>query len=77
MISEYLVDPGIAEGAGLQEVLIAAMKREQYSVEFYNGLERAMTDGPGRQFCRKLILAEEGHKAKLEDLYENLFLKED
>jgi rubrerythrin len=75
-ISEYQTDPGISEGAGLQEVLIAAMKREQYSMEFYTEMDHLMLNEAGHQLCRKLILAEEGHKARLEELYETLFLKE-
>ncbi len=76
MISEYLVDPQISEGVGLQEVLITAMKREQYSIEFYTRMEQGMQIESGRQLCRRLIDAEKDHKAKLENLYENIFLKE-
>ena len=76
MISEYLVDPQISEGAGLQEVLITAMKREQYSIEFYTRMEMVIQLETGRQLCRRLVGAERNHKAKIEDLYERLFLKE-
>lgn len=76
-ISEYLADTNLTEGAGLQEVITVAMKREQHSIEFYSGLQKAMKSQPAAQLCGKLVLAEQNHKMKLETFYERYFLKED
>jgi rubrerythrin len=76
MISEYLTDTRFSEGAGLQEVITVAIKREQYSVEFYTGLNEAMKGEDARQLCGKLINEELRHKTKLEKFYDDLFNKE-
>lgn len=76
MLSEYLIETTISADAGIQDVLTAAMKREQHSIEFYAKMDQVMQNDSGHQLCRKLIGAETNHKAKLEDIYETLFLKE-
>jgi rubrerythrin len=76
MISEYLVDIHLAEEAGLQDVITAAMKREQYSFEFYARMEQAARSEAAKRLCRKLVKAEREHKIKLEILYDDLFYKE-
>jgi rubrerythrin len=77
MISEYLTETQISEGAGLQEVITAAMKRELLSVEFYAKMKLEMNTMAGKQLCEKLIEAERNHKAKLEIFYDDLFNQED
>jgi rubrerythrin len=75
-IGEHLNDINLAEGASLQDVITAAMKREQYSVEFYTGMHDASGDTAVRQLCDQLIQEERSHKARLELFYEDFFLKE-
>jgi rubrerythrin len=75
-ISEYLMDINITEGAGLQDVITVAIKREQSSVEFYININQMTENKAVRQLCEKLIQAERNHKAKLEIFYEGLFYQE-
>jgi rubrerythrin len=76
MISENLVDTNLSEGAGLQDVLTIALKREQNSFQFYSDLRNALKNEAARQLCEKLIHAELNHKMKLETFYDDLFYKE-
>ena len=73
MISEYLTSPDTVEGAGLQEVLILAMKREQQSVEFYSKMMGVMRDKAAKHLCERLVQEELRHKLKLETYYDDLF----
>jgi rubrerythrin len=73
MISEYLASPGTVEGAGLQETLILAMKREQQSVEFYSKMMGVMRDKAAKHLCERLVQEELKHKLKLEIYYDDLF----
>ena len=72
-ISEYLTGPDTAEGVGLQEALILAMKREQQSVEFYSNMMGIMRDEATKHLCEKLVHEELKHKLKLEMYYDDLF----
>lgn len=76
-ISEYLVGSDKLEGAGLQDTLVVAIKREQQSIEFYLKMMEAMKDETAKRLCQRLIQAEIKHKLKLEILYDDLFYSED
>ncbi len=76
MISEYLIDTKIPEQAGLQDVITAAMKREQYSMDFYAKLKQVINSDPGKRLCERLIQEEQKHKTKLETFYDDLFNQE-
>ena len=73
MISEYLAGSDTLEGAGLQDVLISAMKREQQAVEFYSKMMGAMRDKTAKHLCEKLVRMELKHKLTLEIFYDGLF----
>jgi rubrerythrin len=73
MISEYLTGAETLEGAGLQDTLIFAMKREQQSVEFYANMMSAMRNRAAKQLSHRLVSEELKHKLKLEIFYDNLF----
>lgn len=77
MISEYLTGSDTLEGAGLQDVLISAMKREQQAVEFYSNMMGAMRDKPAKHLCEKLVRMELKHKLRLEIFYDDLFYGKD
>lgn len=77
MISEYLVDINLSENAGLQDIITIAMKREQYSIEFYSKMKQAAKSQTARQLCERLIHEELNHKMKLETFYDDLFYQED
>ena len=77
MISEYLKGGESLEGAGLQDTLTFAIKREQQSMAFYTDMMSILRDKTAKQLCLRLTQAELNHKYKLETLYENIFLAED
>ncbi len=75
MISEYLTGGETLEGAGLQDTLIFAMKKEQQSVEFYSRMMGALVDEDAKRVCEGLVHEELKHKLRLETLYDDLFYK--
>jgi rubrerythrin len=76
-ISEYLVGGETLEGAGLQDTLLFALKREQESVEFYSRMMSALREEPAKRLCQSLVTEELRHKLRLELLYDDLFYGED
>lgn len=76
-IAEYLAAPVSLTGAGLQETLAFAVKKEQESVEFYSRMMGAMTKRSAKRLCQKLVHQELEHKLKLEILYDDIFFGED
>jgi rubrerythrin len=76
MLSEHLTGGDTLEGAGLQDTLIYAIKRERQSLEFYANMMGIMRDRAAKALCRRLANAELGHKYLLEKMYDNLFLAE-
>lgn len=77
MLSEYLSSPDTIEGAGLQETLIFALKREQQAIEFYSKMMGVLRDESAKRLCQRFVHEELKHKLKLETLYDNLFYAED
>lgn len=76
-MSEYLTGGETLEGAGLQDTLIFAMKKEQGSVEFYSRMMGTLVDGNAKRICEGLVHDELKHKLRLETLYDDLFYKGD
>ena len=76
-LSDYLRGPETLEGAGLQEVLIFTMKREQQSVAFYSQMMGALRQEKAKMLCSRLAQEELKHKMKLELEYEKLFPERD
>ena len=76
-ISEYLTSADTLEGAGLQDTLVFAMKKEQQAVDFYSRMTGLFRGNSAKSLCRKLVNEEMRHKLKLEVLYDGLFLVED
>ena len=76
-ISEYLTGAETLEGAGLQDTLVFAIKREQQSVEFYAKMMGVMINEAAKHLCERLVREELKHKLKLETLYDSLFYGED
>jgi rubrerythrin len=77
MISEYLTGGETLEGAGLQDTLIFAIKREQQAVEFYSKMMGAMRDETAKRLCERLVHEELKHKLRLEIFYEDLLYREE
>jgi rubrerythrin len=76
MISQYLIDIDISEDASLQDVITAAMKREQHSVEFYLHMKQVLQSPEGQKLSERLAHEELHHKQKLEILYDDLLSQE-
>lgn len=76
-ISDYLTGGDSLEGAGLQDTLIFAMKREQQAAEFYSQMMSMMRGKDAKLLCQRLAQEELKHKLKLETLYDDLFYTED
>ncbi len=77
MISEYLTDNDMLEGASLQDTLVFAMKREQQAVEFYSKMMSTIRDKAAKRLCTRLVHEELRHKLRLETFYDDLFYEED
>jgi rubrerythrin len=77
MISQYLTSSETLEGAGLQDTLTFAMKREQQSIEFYSKLMSVMRDEAAKRLCERLVHDELKHKLRLEMFYDDFFYGED
>jgi rubrerythrin len=75
-IGEYLTAPENLEGAGLQDTLVFAIKREQQSVDFYSRMTGLLRARSAKTLCRKLAGEELRHKIRIEVLYDDLFLYE-
>jgi rubrerythrin len=67
MISEYLSSGDSLEGAGVQDTLLFAMKREQQAVDFYSRMMGIMKGETARRLCATLVREEMRHKLKLEN----------
>jgi len=76
-ISDYLTGSDKLDGAGLQDTLIFAMKREQHALEFYSKMANALRSERAKTLCEKLVQEELKHKHKLEAFYDDLFYGED
>ncbi len=76
-ISDYLTGPDTLKGAGLQDTLIFAMKKEQQSIEFYSKMMGALTDEAAKLVCEGLVHDELKHKLRLEIMYDDMFYKGD
>ena len=77
MISEYLTGGETLEGAGLQDTLIFAIKREQQAVEFYSKMMGIMRDETAKRLCERLVHEELKHKLRLEIFYDDLLYGEE
>ena len=76
-ISEYLTGGDTVVGAGLQDTLIFAIKREQQSIEFYSKMMGVMRSRSAKRLCQRLARDELKHKLKLEIFYDDFVYMED
>jgi rubrerythrin len=76
-VSEYLTEVNISEGVSLQDVITAAMKREQRSAEFYQKMKQILETPEGQELCDRLVHEELHHKQKLELFFDDLIGQED
>ena len=76
-IADFSVTSELDENATTQEAMIFAMKEEEKAYNFYTDLKSHFAGTELEKLFNKLALEEKGHKIKLEDEYEEGFLKED
>ena len=77
MISQYLTGGDTLKGAGLQDTLIFAIKREQQAIEFYSQMMSVMRDKTIKRLCETLAQEELKHKLRLEIFYVDFLYAED
>ena len=75
-ISEFLVERPIRAHAAFQDIMIHAMKREERAERFFADLADAMPDGDLKRLFVALRDEETQHKARLEQLYDEIVYKE-
>jgi len=75
-VADQLSEKAIREDSDLQDVMIYAMHKEQEAREFYARMSLALPDAELSGLFHKLSVMENTHKARLEELYEEVFLRE-
>lgn len=76
-LSDHLIGPDRPEGAGLQDTLIFAMKKEQQAIDFYSRMTGVLRSQTAKRLCQRLVNEEMTHKVRLETMYARIFLGED
>ena len=64
-ISDHLNAADTLKGAGLQDTLIFAIKKEQLSIDFYSRMTGILVSKTAKRLCQKLVNEEIRHKNKL------------
>jgi len=75
-IEEFLEASDLSKNATPQDVMIFAMKEEDKAFNFYSSLKRHFNGTELEALFGGLAAEERGHKIKLEDEYEEHFMKE-
>jgi len=70
-LAELLKAPEFTANLSPKEALVVAMKREEGSYRFYQGLAALQPPGEIRDFLEKMAQVELSHKEKMEYLYDN------
>ena len=73
--SELIESDVISPEVGIDQILKAAIHREQLSIEFYSDMMKVLESKTARAICEELGREEMRHKAKLDRMYNDLFLK--
>ena len=72
----FLKEKPLNENSTPQEVLIYAIHEEKRSVEFYEKMATQCEGAPMAPMFKRLHKDESGHLARLEDLYEKMYMAE-
>lgn len=75
-ISEFLVVSELSRDTTPQDVMIFAMKEEQKAFNFYTDLKNYFAGSNLEALFNRLAAEEQQHKIKLENEYEEYFLKD-
>jgi rubrerythrin len=66
----------LSPNSTVQEVTLYAIHEEKRAVDFYRNMAEQCGAAPMSEMYRKLAQDEEGHLARLEELYEKIYLKD-
>jgi rubrerythrin len=66
----------LSPDATVQDVMIHAIHEEKRAVDFYRNMAEQCGAAPMSEMYKRLAQDEEGHLARLEELYEKVYLKE-
>jgi rubrerythrin len=72
----FLTEKPLHENSTPQDVLIHAIHEEKRSVEFYEMMATQCEGAPMAPMFKRLHTDESGHLARLEDLYEKMYMAE-
>lgn len=70
-ISEAVEKPGISADMNFVDAVALAMKNEQEAMDMYNAMADSSQSAEQKQMFEALAVMEKGHKAYLEDIYNN------
>ena len=74
--SLLLEEKSLRPAATEQEIMIYAIHEEKRAVDFYRNMAEQCGSAPMAGMYKKLAEDEEGHLARLEELYEKIYLKD-
>ncbi len=75
-VTDFLEERPLKPGASFQEILIFAAQREKESAQTYEALSRQATEKATQSLFDQLAAQEWSHKRKLEELYDDVALRE-
>ena len=71
-----LEEKPLSSASNDQDVMIYAIHEEKRTVDFYKKMAESCIGAPTEKIFRKLAQDEESHLARLEELYETLYMQE-
>lgn len=75
-LSLLLEDKSLDGNSTEQDVMVHAIHEEKRAVDFYKGMADQCGRAPMEEMFKTLYKDEEGHLARLEELYESLYMQE-
>lgn len=75
-LADFLEPTPIDASATVQDVILFAIRKEQSAYEFYKRMSEYAPKAPVKKLFDKLTGEELKHKNNLEDLYEEMFMRE-
>jgi rubrerythrin len=75
-LSLLLQEKPLEEDADDQDVMIHAIHDEKRSVDFYRKMAEQCSGAPMEEMFKKLYQDEEAHLVRLEEVYENIYMRD-
>ena len=73
-LTVFLRDVTLEAGASDQDIMVHAIHDKKRAADFYRGMAEQCGGAPMEEMFKTLSEDEEGHLARLEDLYEGLYM---